>query len=57
MTHEYRELPDTKYPHLVNAQCACGWKASGYTAGWVALSFFDRHVHDASARTPHEGRE
>ena len=42
--HEYRELPDTEYPRLVNPQCSCGWGAAGYVAGWLAERFHGEHV-------------
>jgi hypothetical protein len=54
--HEYRELHDTLYPRLVNAQCTCGWRMAGYTAAWIAFSYFERHRDTASARRSQEGK-
>lgn len=54
--HEYWELPDTVYPHLVNAQCTCGWRAAGYAAGWIALSFFERHTDAVRASRAQEAQ-
>ena len=42
--HEYRSLPDTEYPRLVNPQCSCGWGAAGYVVGWLAERFHGEHV-------------
>jgi hypothetical protein len=42
--HEYRALADAEFPHLVNAQCSCGWRAAGYVRKWLAPSFHGQHV-------------
>lgn len=44
--HEYREVADTRYPHLVSPQCKCGelW-VSGYVRKWYAALIYERHVN------------
>jgi hypothetical protein len=42
--HEYRAAPDGEFPHLVNAQCSCGWRASGNVRDWLARRFHAQHV-------------
>jgi hypothetical protein len=54
--HEYRELHDTVYPRLVNAQCTCGWRMAGYAAGWIAVSFFERHRDEVSGSRSQEDK-
>jgi hypothetical protein len=43
--HEYREIPDSTYPHLVNPQCACGnLRYGGFVKSWLARRLYDEHV-------------
>jgi hypothetical protein len=42
--HEYREVPDVKYAHLVNAQCSCGWRLSGYVKRGLAERLWQEHA-------------
>lgn len=41
--HVYAEAQDDTYSHLVNAQCACGWRMSGYMRRELAWHFWRRH--------------
>jgi hypothetical protein len=56
MTHEYRELPDRVYAHLVNPQCTCGWRFSTYVTQKKARSYFDRHARRANTQPAEEDK-
>lgn len=42
--HELRLVQSSKYAHLVNPQCVCGWSASGSVSRAIAQPFYDRHL-------------
>ena len=42
--HEYREVPDVLYAHLVNARCTCGWRMGGCVKRGLAQRLWQEHA-------------
>jgi hypothetical protein len=55
MTHDYREVRDTVYAHIVNPQCSCGWRFPVYVTQQTAPHYFDSHVRRANGHGCEEG--
>lgn len=42
--HRLLLVDDDTYPHLVNPQCPCGWKVTGFIRREIVDLFYDRHL-------------
>lgn len=47
--HQYVAVPDTRWPHLYQPRCSCGWRRAGFTTAWVAMANFNNHFMDVAA--------